>query len=139
MDGAVPFAWRSQAKLPGGYQQRPFLLLRLWPRRGRDSLRGDLSPGEVSASRGVAAPMAWCGACVARSGALLSHSVTPPQRSVCLSIPTRSPFLGADRTHADRLRSWWLPAGLANAVGSLFAGSASGWPRSEERRVGNER
>ncbi len=39
MDGVVPFAWRSQAKLPGGYQQRPFLLLRLRPRRRRDSLR----------------------------------------------------------------------------------------------------
>src|ERR1035441_9633101 len=33
MDGAVPFAWRSPTKLPGGSQPRPFLLLRLWPRR----------------------------------------------------------------------------------------------------------
>ena len=34
------------------------LLLRLWPRRGCDSLRGALSPGEVPASLGGAAPMA---------------------------------------------------------------------------------
>src|SRR5438105_4299702 len=128
MDGVVPFAWRSQAKLPGGYQQRPFLLLRLWPRRRRDSLRGALSPGEVLASLGVAAPMAGCRACVARSGALLSHSVTPLRRSGCLSVPTRSPFLDADRTHADRLRPWRLPAGVADAVGPPVAGSAGGRP-----------
>src|ERR1019366_7198085 len=67
MDGVVPFAWRSQAQLPGGYQQRPLLLLRLWPRRRRDSLRGAVSPGEVLASRGVAAPMA-------RRGALLHEA-----------------------------------------------------------------
>src|ERR1039457_6699584 len=103
MDGVVPFAWRSQAKLSGGCQQRPVLLLRLWPRRRRDSLRGAVSPGEVLASRGVAAPMARRGACVARSGTLLSHSVTSPQRSVCLSVPTWSPFLDADRAHADGL------------------------------------
>jgi len=33
MNGAVPFASRSQPKLPGGWQQKPLLLLRLWPRR----------------------------------------------------------------------------------------------------------
>ena len=47
--------------------KRPVLLLRLWPRRRRDSLRRTLSPGEVPASRGVAAPMAWLGAAVAGS------------------------------------------------------------------------
>src|ERR1039457_4179872 len=117
MDGVVPFAWTPQAQLPGGYQQRPLLLLRLWPRRRRDSLRGAVSPGEVLASRGVAAPMARGGACVARSGTLLSHAVTPPQRSVCLSVPTRSPFLGANRAHANRLRPRRLPARLADTVG----------------------
>ena len=94
MDGAVPFAWRSQTKLPGGPQQRPLLLLRLWPRRGRDSLRRALSPGEVPASRGVAAPMARCRASVAGSRTFLSHSVTPPQRGGCLSVPTRNPLPG---------------------------------------------
>src|ERR1017187_2321558 len=126
MDGAVPFAWRSPTKLPGGYQPRPFLLLRLWPRRGRDSLRGALSPGEVPASLGVATPMARCGAFVAGSRTFLWHSVTPPQRGVCLSVPARGPLPGADRAHADRLRARRLPAGLADAVGSLFAGSARG-------------
>src|ERR1035441_683646 len=128
MDGAVPFACRPPTKLPGGFKQRPLLLLRLWPRRGRDPLRGALSPGEVPASRGVAAPMARGGACVARSGTLLSDAVTPPQRSGRLSIPTRSPFLGANRAHANRLRPRRLPARLADTVGPLFAGSARGRP-----------
>src|ERR1700681_1984435 len=118
MDGAVPFAWRSQAKLPGGYQQRSFLLLRLWPRRGRDSLRGALSPGEVPASCGVAAPMARCRASVAGGDTFLSHAVTPSQRGGCLSVPTRSPLPGVDRTYAGRLRARQLPAGLADAVGA---------------------
>src|ERR1035438_9007073 len=137
MDGAVPTAWRSQTKLPGGCQQRSFLLLRLWPRRRRDSLRGTLSPGEVLASLSVAAPMARCRASVTRSGTLLSYSVPPPQRCVCLSIPTGDPLLGADRAHADRLRAWWLPAGLADTVGPLSAGSARGRPcdRSGLRRI----
>src|SRR4029077_7542554 len=104
MDGAVPFASRSQTKLPGGSPQRPFLLLRLWPRWGRDSLRGTLSPGEVPASLGVAAPMARCGACVTGDGTFLWHAVTPPQRGGCLSVPTRSPLAGTDRAYADRLR-----------------------------------
>ena len=38
----------------------------------------------------------------------------------------RSP--ATDRAHADRLRARRLPAGLADAVGPLFAGSASGRP-----------
>src|ERR1035437_3664199 len=107
MDGAVPSAWRPQTKLSGGCQQRPFLLLRLWPRRRRDSLRRALSPGEVLASLGVAAPM------------------------------TRGPLPSADRAHADRLRAWWLPAGLADTVGPLFAGSARGRPgdRRGVRRI----
>ena len=58
IDGAVSFAWRPQTKLPGGCQQRSVLLLRLWPRRRRDSLCGALSPGEVLAGHGVATPMA---------------------------------------------------------------------------------
>src|SRR5260370_28580453 len=103
MDGAVPCAWRSQTKLRGGTQQRPFLLLRLWPRRGRDSLRGTLSPGEVLASLGVAAPMARSGAFVARRGRFLSHSVTPPQRGGGLSLPTLSPLRGPYRKHAEPL------------------------------------
>src|ERR1019366_7216216 len=50
------------------------------------------------------------------------------RRGGCLSAPTRNPFTGADRAHADRLRARRLPAGLANATGSLFAGPASGRP-----------
>src|ERR1017187_4310036 len=128
MDGAVPFAWRSPTKLPGGLKQRSLLLLRLWPRRGRDSLCGTLSPGEVSASRGAARPLARASTPVAGSRTFLSHSVTPPRRGGCLSAPTRNPLPGADRAHADRLRARRLPAGLADAVGSLFAGSATGRP-----------
>src|SRR5215469_3851254 len=128
MDGAMPFAWGSQAKLRGGSPQRPLLLLRLWPRRGRDSLRGTLSPGEVLASRGIAAPMAWCRASVAGSCTFLSHSVTPPQRSGCLSVPTRNPLVGTDRAHADRLCAWRLSARLVDTVGLLFADPASGRP-----------
>src|ERR1019366_658081 len=126
MDGALSFAWRSQTEFPGGYQQGSLLLLRLWPRRGRDSLRGTLSPGEVLRSLGVTAPMAWGRVfLVARSRTFLSHSATPPQRGGCLSVPTWSPFLADDRAHADRLRTRRLPARLADAVGSLFAGPAS--------------
>src|ERR1039457_1932960 len=117
MDGVVPFACRPPTKLPGGCQQRPVLLLRLWPRRGRDSLRRALSPGEVSASRGVAAPMARCRAFVAGSRTFLWHAVTPPQRGGCLSVPARNPFTGVARSHADRVCSRRLPAGLADAVG----------------------
>src|SRR5882672_5386134 len=137
MDGAVPFARRSPTKLPGGCQQRSLLLLRLWPRRRRDSLCGTLPPGEVSASRGVAAPMARCRTPIAGSRTFLSHSVTPPQRGGCLSLPTRNPLPGADRAHGDRLRARWLSAGLADAVGSLFAGSARGRPRDRRglRRI----
>ena len=58
-------------------------------------------------------------------GKFLSHAVTPPQRGGCLSVPTRSPLAGTDRAHADRLRARRLSAGLADAVGPLFAGSAS--------------
>src|SRR5450759_4704474 len=76
--------------------------------------------------------MARCGACVARCRTFLSHSVTPPQRGGCLSVPTRSPLPGVARSHADRLRARRLPAGLADAVGPLFAGPASG--RSGDRR-----
>ena len=49
--------------------------------RGGDVIRfaETLSPGEVLASSGVAAPMARCRAFVAGNGTFLSHSVTPPQ------------------------------------------------------------
>src|SRR5450755_2731754 len=124
MDGVVPFAWRSPTKLLGGFHQRPFLLLRLWPRRRRDSLRRALSPGEVLASLSVAPPMARCRASVAGNGSFLSHAVTPSQRGGYLSVPARSPLPGTAPTHADRLRAWRLPARLADAVGPLFAGSA---------------
>src|SRR5207253_10285282 len=53
---------------------------RLWPRRGRDSLCGTLSPGEVLAGLGVAAPMARCRASVAGGGTFLSNPVASPQR-----------------------------------------------------------
>src|SRR5437763_1752435 len=104
------------------------ILPMMWPSRRSDSLCGTLSPGEVSASRGVAAPMARCRTPIAGSRTFLSHSVTPPQRGGCLSLPTRNPFPGADRAHGDRLRARWLSAGVADAVGSLFTGSASGRP-----------
>src|SRR5260370_41456005 len=123
MDGVVPFAWRPQAKLPGGLTQRPLLLLRLWSRRGRDSLRGTLSPGDVSASRGVAAPMARCRAPVAGSRTFLSHSVTPPQRGGCLSAPTWESLPGAGRAHAGGARARRPPARLADATGALVAPS----------------
>src|ERR1035438_426285 len=128
MDGAVPFARRPQTKLPGGPQQRAFLLLWLRLRRRRDSLRRTLSPGEVPASPDVAAPMARRRAFAAGSGAFLSPAVAPPRRGGCLSRPTRTPLAGTDRTHADRLRARRLPARLADAVGPLFAGFASGRP-----------
>src|SRR5260370_18170225 len=134
MDGAVPFARRSPTKLPVGCQQRSLLLLRLWPRRGRDSLCGTLSPGEVLAGLGVAAPMARCRASVAGGGTFLSNPVASPQRGGCLSAPTRNPLAGADRTHADRLPPRRLPAGLADADGSLFASSSSG-PFGVPRRI----
>ena len=117
--GLCPLHARSQTKLPGGSRQEPVLLLRLWPRRRRDSLRRTLSPGEVPASFGVAAPMARLGAVAAGSRRFLSHAVTPPQRGGCLSAPTRSPLAGTDRAHADRLRARRLPARLADAVGLL--------------------
>src|ERR1019366_3927588 len=58
----------------------------------------------------------------------ISHSVTPPQRGGCLSVPARNPFTGVARSHADRLCSRRLPAGLAGPVGLLFANSVSGRP-----------
>src|ERR1700722_18054951 len=36
----------------------------------------------------------------------LSPSVTPLRPGGCLSVPTRSPFPGTDRAHADWLRTW---------------------------------
>src|SRR5260370_36299915 len=126
MDGAVPFARRSPTKLPVGCQQRSLLLLRLWPRRGRDWLCGSLSPGEVLAGLGVAAPMARCRASVAGGGTFLSNPVASPQRGGCLSAPTRNPLAGADRTHADRLRAPPPPARVAGGEWAPLFCSASG-------------
>src|ERR1017187_7003709 len=133
MDGAVPFAWRSQTKLPGGSQQKPVLLLRLWPRRRCDSLCRALSPGAVPASPGTAAPLAWRDAFTAGSCEFLWHAVTPSCRGGCLSAAPRTPLAGTDRAHAHRLRAGrclrgWLTqlgyplpalrqAGLVSAVG----------------------
>src|SRR5207302_9309636 len=92
-----------------------------------DSFRGTLSPSKVLRSLGVTTPMARGRVFLAaRSRTFLSHSVTPPQRGSCLSVPTWSPFLADDRAHADRLRTRRLPARLVDAVGSLFTGFASG-------------
>src|ERR1039457_1990654 len=125
MDGAVPFAWRSQTKLPGGSQQKPVLLLRLWPRRRCDSLCRALSPGAVPASPGTAAPLAWRGAFTAGSCEVLWHAVTPSWRGGCLSAAPRTPLAGTDRAHAHRLRAGRLPARLVDAVGLPAPGSAS--------------
>src|ERR1019366_10004476 len=125
MDGAVLFAWRSQTKLPGGSQQKPVLLLRLWPRRRCDSLCRALSPSEIPASLGVAVSMARLGALAAPSRKPLSHAVTPPRRGGCLSAPTRSSLARTDRAHAHRLRARRLLARLADAARLAAPGSAS--------------
>src|SRR6202011_1939712 len=101
MDRAVPSAQRSQAKLPDGSQPELVLLLRLWPRRRCDPLCRTLSPGELPASPGVAAPMAWLGDFAAGTREFLSHAVTPSRRGGCLSAATRIPLAGTDRAHAD--------------------------------------
>jgi len=119
---------RNTHQLCSGSQQRPFLLLRLWSWRRRDSLRGTLPPSEVLASVGGAASMACCRALIAGSRTFLSRSVTPPRRGDCLSVPTWYPFPAAGRAHAGRLRPRRLPPKLADAVGPRFAGSPSGRP-----------
>src|SRR5262245_43551472 len=58
MDGTVSAARRSQAELSGGSPQEPVLLLRMRPRRRRDSLCRTLSRGEVLTSVVTASPMA---------------------------------------------------------------------------------
>ena len=66
--------------------KEPVLLLRLRPRRRRDSLRRTLSPGEVPASLGVAAPMARLGAVVARSRTIsiaCSYTATARRLPIC--------------------------------------------------------
>src|ERR1019366_7160266 len=123
--GLCPFAWRSQTKLPGGSQQKPVLLLRLWPRRRCDSLCRALSPGAVPASPGTAAPLAWRDAFTAGSCEFLWHAVTPSCRGGCLSAAPRTPLAGTDRAHAHRLRAGRLPARLVDAVGLPAPGSAS--------------
>ena len=104
--------------------------------RGGDVIRFAELYHQVKFPQAVALLRQWRGAepLVARSCTLLSRAVTPPQRGGCLSVPTWSPFLGDDRAHADRLRTRRLPARLADAVGPLFAGSASG--RSGHSAVG---
>src|SRR6266849_6789675 len=113
MDGTVPSAQRSQAKLSDGSQQELVLLLRLWPRRRCDPLCRTLSPGEVPASSGLATPLAWLGAFTARSGEFLPRALAPPRRGDCLSAAAWTPLAGIDRAHAHRLRAWWLSARLA--------------------------
>ncbi len=102
--------------------------------RGGDVIRFAELYHQVKFPEALALLRQWRGwsTVVARSRTFLSHSVTPPQRGGCLSVPTRSPLLDDDRAHADRLRTWRLPARLADAVGPLLAGSASG--RSGNRR-----
>ena len=96
--------------------------------RGGDVIRFAELYHQVKFPQALALLRQWRGAraVAARSRAFLSHSVTPPQRGGCLSVPTRSPLAGTDRAHADRLRARRLPARLADAVGLLLAGSASG-------------
>jgi hypothetical protein len=117
MDGAVPSAQRSQAKLPDGSQPELVLLLRLWPWWRCDPFCRALLPGEVPAGPGATAPMAWLGPFTAGSREFLSPAVTPSRRGGRLSAATRSPLAGADRAHADRLCARRLPARLADAVG----------------------
>ena len=125
VDGAVPAACRSPAQLPDGFRQELVLLLRLWPRRRCDPLCRTLPSGAVSASRDIAAPMAWCSTLAARSRELLSPAVTPSRRGGCLSAPPRTPLAGTDRAHAHRLRAWRMPARLADAAGLPTPGSPS--------------
>src|ERR1700724_2279413 len=125
MDGAVPFAQRSQGQLPDGPQPELVLLLRLWPRRRCDPVCRTLSPGEVPASPGVAAPMAWLGPFTPGNCEFLSPAVTSSRRGGRLSAATRSSLAGVDRAHADRLCAGRLPARLADAVGLPSVGSAS--------------
>ena len=98
--------------------------------RGGDVIRFAELYHQVKFPQALALLRQWrgAGAVVARSRTFLSHAVTPPQRGGCLSVPTRSPLAGTDRAHADRLRARRLPARLADAVGLLVAGSASGRP-----------
>ena len=98
--------------------------------RGGDVIRFAELYHQVKFPQAVALLRQWrgCRASVARSRTFLSHSVTPPQRGGCLSVPTRNPLAGTDRAHADRLRARRLPARLADAVGLPSAGSASSRP-----------
>src|SRR5215471_12055921 len=132
MDGAVPAARRSRSKLSGGLEQELVLLLRLWPWRRCDSFCRALSPAEVPASAGLAAPVARPGPFAARSHALLRRAVATPRRSDCLSAPTRTPVAGCDRAHAHWLRAGWLSARLASAVGLFPFGLAPSGPRQRD-------
>src|SRR5260370_2918258 len=125
MDRAVTSAQRSQAQLPDGPQPELVLLLWLWPRRRCDPFCRTLSPGEVHASPGATAPMAWLGPSTAGSREFLSHAVTSSRRGGRLSAATRSPLAGADRAHADRLCARRLPARFAYPVWLPPFGSAS--------------
>src|SRR5260370_34634151 len=105
MDGVVPSAQRSQAKLPDGSQPELVLLLRLWTRRRCDPFCRTLSPGEVPASPGATAPMAWLGLFAAGSREVLSHAGTPSRRGGRPSSATRGPLAGACRAPSDLLCS----------------------------------
>ena len=91
IDGAVSAACRSQTELSGGSPQGPLLLLRLRSRRGRDSLRRTLSPGEVSTSAGVAPPMARCWRrCCTKSHVSIACSYTATARRLPIWISAES-------------------------------------------------
>ena len=109
--------------------REPVLLLQLRSRRGRDSLRRTVSPGELPTGAVAAPPMAGLGAVAGRSRELLSHAVTPSQRGSRLPVSTRSQLTGTDRAYADRLRTWWLLASLAGRPGLPGRGSAASRPR----------
>ena len=98
--------------------------------RGGDVIRFAELYHQVKFPQAVALLRQWRGLAplLHEAARFLSHSVTPPQRGGCLSVPTRNPLAGTDRAHADRLRARRLPARLADAVGLPSPGSASGRP-----------
>jgi hypothetical protein len=59
LHGTLPTAYRSQAQLSGGPEQKPVLLLRL--RRGGDLIRFAELYHQVKFSRAVALLREWCG------------------------------------------------------------------------------
>ena len=84
--------------------------------RGGDVIRFAELYHQVKFSQALALLRQWRGrrAFVAGNGSFLSHAVTPSRRGCGLSAPTRNPFAGTDRAHADRLRARRLSARLAD-------------------------